>query len=104
MNTVNLCGKIVRIKEMPKVTYVTIAIKGSRNVTEFVPVTIFQTDFFSKYFQEKKWIGILGHIHVNNESHGYSTEIIADNIYFVGDKVQTWEELTSPDEIGGYEI
>ena len=104
MNTVNLCGKIVRIKEMPKVTYVTIAIRGGKGATEFVPVTVFQTEFFSKYFEEKKWIGILGHIHVNNESHGYSTEVIADNIYFVGDKIQTWEDLTVPDGISQYEI
>jgi len=87
MNQVNICGKIIRINNRGKVAYATIAVKTSADNVEFIPVTIFQAEFFLTHFHEKKWIGITGHVHVNGREHKYSTEIIADNIYFIGDKV-----------------
>ena len=83
MNNVNICGKIQSIKEFEKVTYITVHCKDSRN-NEFLDVTLFDTKFFNRYFCKGQWIGILGHIH-KNQNREYRLEIIADSLYFVGD-------------------
>lgn len=88
MNTVNLVGKIIRKQETGKVTYITISCRASRE-TEFISITSFQTDFISKYFPIGKWIGVRGHIHINKVNNEYITEIISDDLYFVGDKTET---------------
>lgn len=95
MNQVNLCGKIIRIHEKGKVTFVKLAIRSGRSDTEFIPVTVFQTEFFKKYFHPGKWLGVRGHIHVTGEEHGYTTEIIADDLYFIGDKLSEEQEAFS---------
>lgn len=84
MNKVILTGKIQRIKEFEKVIYATICVRQG-STYEFVPVTIFQTDFFKRYFYEKKWIQIEGHIHINNHENRYETEIIADEMNMIGE-------------------
>lgn len=84
MNKVIITGKITRIKPFEKVTYATICTR-SNNEYEFIPVTIFNTDFFNRYFYEKKWITVEGHIHINQYENNYTTEIIADNLHFAGD-------------------
>ena len=97
MNTVTIVGKIIRKQETGKVTYLTIASRTSRE-TEFISVTSFQTEFISKYFPEGKWIGITGHIHINKINDSYITEIISDNIFFVGDKTEiTFDDMTKAD-------
>ena len=85
MNTVNLAGKIIRKQETGKVTYITIACRASKE-TEFISITSFQTDFISKYFPVGKWIGVRGHIHINKVNDQYTTEIISDDLFFIGDK------------------
>lgn len=87
MNTVSIVGKLIRKQETGKVTYLTIASRTSRE-TEFISVTSFQTDFISKYFPEGKWIGIRGHIHINKVNDQYITEIISDDLFFIGDKTE----------------
>ena len=87
MNIVNLVGKIIRKQETGKVTYLTIACRASRE-TEFISITSFQTEFISKYFQIGKWIGVRGHIHINKVKDQYITEIISDDLFFVGDKTE----------------
>ena len=94
MQNVSIVGKIIRKWEGEKVAYITIACKQSKDVVEFIPVTVFQTDFLKQYFPEKKWIGITGHIHVNEREGKYFTEIIADDLHFVGDKPA--EEIPLP--------
>ena len=88
MNTVNLVGKIIRKQETGKVTYITIACRASKE-TEFISITSFQTDFISKYFPVGKWIGIRGHIHINKVNDQYTTEIISDDLFFIGDKPES---------------
>ena len=86
MNIVNLCGKIIRINDKGKVIFVKLAVRNGRADTEFISVAVFQTEFFKKYFCEGKWIGIRGHIHISGKERDYSVEIIADDLYFIGDK------------------
>lgn len=88
MNTVNLVGKIIRKQETGKVTYITIACRASKE-TEFISITSFQTDFISKYFPVGKWIGVRGHIHINKVNDQYITEIISDDLFFIGDKPES---------------
>lgn len=88
MNTVNLVGKIIRKQETGKVTYITIACRASKE-TEFISITSFQTDFISKYFPVGKWIGVRGHIHINKVNDQYITEIISDDLFFIGDKTES---------------
>lgn len=88
MNTVNLVGKIIRKKETGKVTYIIIACRASKE-TEFISITSFQTDFISKYFPVGKWIGVRGHIHINKVNDQYITEIISDDLFFIGDKTES---------------
>ena len=87
MNVVTLTGKIIRKQEMGKVTYLTIACRASQE-TEFISITSFQTEFISKYFPIGKWIGIRGHIHINKVGEQYKTEIISDDLFFIGDKTE----------------
>lgn len=84
MNKVIITGKIIRIKTFEKVIYATICTRTNGEY-EFIPVTIFNTDFFKKYFYEKKWITVEGHIHINQHENNYITEIIADELHFTGD-------------------
>lgn len=93
MNKVTIVGKIIRKKETGKVTYLTIACRNSKE-TEFIPVTAFQTNFIQKHFPENKWIGIEGRIHINKIEDRYVTEIIASDLFFVGDKQETMAQDT----------
>lgn len=87
MNTVILNGKIIDIRPRENVVYITLLCHNGKSVGEFIPVTIFNTTFFNRYFYKDKWVSIHGHIHMNG--HDKSThkkmEIIADELYFSGD-------------------
>jgi single-stranded DNA-binding protein len=87
MNSVILNGKIIDITTLEKVVYITILCNNGKSEGEFIPVTIFNTEFFNKYFYKGKWISILGHIHMNrhDKSTHKKAEVIADQIYFSGD-------------------
>lgn len=93
MQNVTIIGKIIRQWDGDKVSYITIACKEGRDNIEFIPVTVFQTDFLKTHFYKGKWIGVKAHIHVNKRGNDYITEIISDDLYFVGDK-QTDEPIT----------
>lgn len=86
MNKVLLNGKITSIRTLDKVIYVNILCHGQAG-PEFIPVTIFNTKFFNRYFYKGKWISIEGHIHINAHKIGEygKPEIIADQINFSGD-------------------
>lgn len=87
MNKVILAGKIIRETRNDKVTYATIMCR-SRKEYEYISVTIFNTDFYNKYFRKDKWILIEGHIHINKHNETYTTEIIVDDISFIGDATE----------------
>ena len=84
MNKVLLNGKIIRVKPFEKVVYTTICVRDGKNY-EYIPVTIFNVEFFTRYFHIDKWISIEGYIHTNEHSGKYTTEIIAEKIGFSGD-------------------
>ena len=84
MNKILINGKITRVKPFEKVIYATICTRTG-NDYEFIPVTIFNTEFFKRYFYVGKWIAIEGHIHVNQHNDNYTTEIIVDEMNFSGD-------------------
>lgn len=89
MNKVIITGKIVRdYRESEKVIYATICTWSGKSY-EFIPVTIFQVDYYKRYFYKEKWITIEGYIHVNKRGEEYETEIIASNLYFAGEMSDT---------------
>ena len=85
MNKVIINGKITNVKTLDKVIYINVLVHNKQG-GEFVPVTIFDTDFFNKYFYKGKWINIEGHVKMNNHKEGEyaKLEIIADQIHFTG--------------------
>lgn len=84
MNKVVIVGRIERITKLDKVTLATIS-AHSHGHYEYIPVKIFNKEFFDRYFFPQKWCTIEGHIKVNKYEDKYTTEIIADNIQFTGD-------------------
>lgn len=84
MNKVILVGKIARINKCENITLTTICVH-ERGHYEYVPVKIFNNEFFNRYFFPDKWITIEGHIKINEYKGTYQTEIIADNISFTGE-------------------
>ena len=84
MNKVIINGKITNVKPFDKVIYATICSRTGKDY-EFIPVTIFNIEFFKRYFYVGKWISLEGHIHVNKHNDEYNTEIIVDEMHFVGD-------------------
>ena len=84
MNKVIISGKITDVKAFDKVIYVKICTRTGKEF-EFIPATIFNTEFFKRYFYIGKWISIEGHVHVNKHNDEYSTEIIVDEMHFAGD-------------------
>jgi len=86
MNKVLLNGKITNVTTLEKVVYATILVH-TKTGGEFIQVTIFNTDFFNKYFYKGKWISVEGHLHMNDKSKNSEyakMEIIADEIHFSG--------------------
>lgn len=85
MNKVIINGKITQVRTLDKVIYINVLVHN-KSGGEFIPVTIFDTAFFNKYFYKGKWISIEGHIHMNeHKKDEYAKiEIIADEIHFTG--------------------
>ena len=85
MNKVIINGKITNVRTLDKVIYINVLVYNKQG-GEFIPVTIFDTDFFNKYFYKGKWINIEGHVKMNDHKKGeYARlEIIADEIHFTG--------------------
>lgn len=89
MNKVLINGKITNITTLDRVIYISVLCHGKEGA-EFIPVTIFNTKFFNRYFYKGKWISIEGHIHINTHKIGEygKPEIIADQISFSGDAAE----------------
>lgn len=86
MNKIILNGKITSVTTLDKVVYISVLVH-TKGGGEFIPVTIFNTDFFNKYFYKGKWICIDGHVQMNKMAKGHEygkLEIIADDIHFSG--------------------
>lgn len=92
MNNVTIVGKIQRMTLLEKVVYITVC-SCRRGEYEYIPVTVFQVDFFKRNFYEGKWIAIEGHLHINKQNEKYITEVIADNISFCGTLTETDEYI-----------
>lgn len=104
LNNVNLCGRLVENPELKKtqngisVTAFTIAIdrdytSGEEKQTDFIKIVAWRgtAEFVSKYFSKGKLIIINGAIQVRkyvnqNGENRYITEVIANHVYFAGDK------------------
>jgi single-stranded DNA-binding protein len=98
MNLVVITGCIQSIKFFDKVCYIKIRVRQSSELTEWISVTCFSPDFVKKYFHDGKWISIIGHIHINNQNNEYNTEIIVDDIKFVGAKEQESNNIIPPNQ------
>lgn len=102
MQSTIIVGKIIRMHKGEKVSYITIACREGKESVEFIPVTVFQTEFINKHFHEGKWIGVKGKIHINKHNNSYDMEIISEDLFFVGEKPQeeinSFEELTQAKE------
>lgn len=104
LNNVNLCGRLVENPELKKttngtsVTAFTIAVdrdytSGDEKQTDFIKIVAWRgtAEFVSKYFTKGKLIIINGAIqvrkYVNQDGENrYITEVIANHVYFAGDK------------------
>lgn len=96
MNSVQLCGKIIKIVPFEKVTYVTLLCKDAKN-TEYLDITVFDTTFLNRYFKTGMWMGVSAHIH-KNKNKNYQQEIIAEQFFFVGDAPDPEEEYYNINE------
>lgn len=85
MNCVQLTGKLHDIRKGSKVTYVTLICRDGKS-SDFIDVTLFRNEFFDKYFSKGKWISILGHLHKSSYQGVHRLEVIADKLYFAGDR------------------
>lgn len=85
MNCVQLTGKIHDIRKGSRVTYVTLICRDGKS-SDFIDVTLFRSEFFDKYFSKGKWISILGHLHKSSYQGVNRLEVIADKLYFAGDR------------------
>lgn len=103
MNKVIITGKIIRDVRKDNVTFVTIMVR-SRKEYEYISVIIFNNEFYNKYFWENKWISIEGHIHINQHNDTYTTEIIADDIFFVGEPTEMDTVISEYYKNGGTDI
>lgn len=92
MNKVILVGRIERITKLDKITLATIC-THEHGKYEYIPVKIFNKEFFDRYFYPQKWCTIEGHITVNEYNGKYTTEIIADNIQFTGNATAEDKEI-----------
>lgn len=84
MNKVLITGKIVTIKHMPTVSFLTIYCRNGKS-KEYIDITSFNQEFIKRYFVTGMWCTIEGHIHKNKTPKGeYKTEVIVDTIGFAG--------------------
>ena len=91
MNSVVIVGKIQRINvaESGKMCFITVKENRVQGETNFIDTVCFTPEFISKNFPVGKWIGITGHLHTSKYNNEYKTDVIIDNINFIGDKDTT---------------
>lgn len=111
MNKVQLIGRLTKDPELRytksniAVANYTIAINdgyGEKQQTQFINISTWgkSGEFVSKYFKKGQAIAIVGRLNNNNyeDSKGnkrYSTEVVTEDIEFIGDKKQ---EVIQKDE------
>ena len=98
MNTINLCGKIHEIRPQEKVTYITLHCKDNKQ-SEFIDITIFNNEFFNKYFKKGQWMTVNGHLHNNKYRDVFRLEVIADTVGFAGNKEEYREIPLTQEEL-----
>ena len=109
LNQVNLCGRVttdveLRITNAGKyVTQFNVAVErdfsnNGEKETDFIPVVAWgnTAEFASKYFTKGKMIIVSGRLQVRNYKtqngeNRYVTEVVANNVYFAGDKAKADE-------------
>ena len=106
LNTVILQGRLTNTPELKatttgkNVTSFTLAVErdfstGNEKETDFINIVAWNNtaEFITKYFAKGKQIIIRGSLQVRkyqtqNGENRYATEVIADKVYFCGDKTQ----------------
>lgn len=112
MNKVQLIGRLTKDPELRytksniAVANYTIAINdgyGEKQQTQFINISTWgkSGEFVNKYFKKGKAIAIVGRLNTNNyeDKNGnkrYTTEVITEDIEFIGDKKQ---EVIQKDEV-----
>lgn len=115
LNNVNLCGRLVEFPELKKtpsgisVTSFSIAVdrdytSGEEKQTDFIKIVAWRStaEFICRYFGKGKMIIINGTLRVRkyttqNGENRYVTEVIANHVYFAGDKAETRTEPNTAD-------
>lgn len=84
--------------------------KGSEKITDFLDVVAWHStaEFVCRHFTKGKQMIVVGHLQSRkwqdkNGTTQYSTEIIAESIYFCDSKNAGKQEPTSADATGGFE-
>lgn len=107
MNKVILSGNIARINKRERCTYFTIAVydKYSENHTEFIDVTAFRETkrFFDNNFEVGKTIEIIGKLKKEKYNEAIKTEVICDEINFIGRKSPSKNDSVIIEEFVGWD-
>ena len=109
LNNINLCGRVTAPIELKKtnsgksVAQFTLAVdrdfsnNGERE-TDFINIVVWgnTAEFASRYFTKGKMMIVNGRLQVRkyqtqNGENRYATEVVANGVYFAGDKAQTDE-------------
>ena len=121
LNQINLCGRVttdIEIKTTPSgksVAQFNLAVErdfsnndGERE-TDFIPVVVWggTAEFASKYFSKGKMMIVGGRLQTRkyqtqNGENRYVTEVIANNVYFAGDRERAAETENNEEELAGY--
>ena len=110
LNTILLQGRLTETPELkttPSGKYVTsfsLAVErdfstGDDKETDFIPIVVWgnTAEFVGKYFTKGKQMLVKGSLQVRkfqtkNGENRYATEVIADKVYFAGDKAKTSQD------------
>lgn len=102
MNTAIVVGRITKDIDIKMtntgkaVTGFSVAVRMGKDITEFVPCRAYgkTAELLSTYCHKGSQIGVKGYIHTYKTDTGWRTEVIADEITFLGSK-EDKEEQTS---------
>lgn len=117
MNKVILMGRLTKDPEVrytqstnTQVTSFTLAVnrrfvkQGEERQADFINIVAWNktAEFVSKYFKKGQQVGVIGRIQTRNydDEQGtkhYITEVIAEEVYFAGDKKEETQSNTTDD-------
>ena len=117
MNKVILMGRLTKDPEVSytqstntQVTSFTLAVnrrfvkQGEERQADFINIVAWNktAEFVSKYFKKGQQVGVIGRIQTRNydDEQGtkhYITEVIAEEVYFAGDKKEETQSNTTDD-------